>query len=257
MTVDPDSSARALERLPIEVDGQALSRQATPLVLVIDDECATRRCLQNALREQGFRVIEATTGAQGLALAAGHNPDLVILGDRSPEVDSIDVTQKLRAWTEMPVVILSARDDEGGKVAALDAGANDYLTKPFGTGELLARIRVWLRHTQCPGPCAPDSILEVGNLRVDPAKRLASIGGVEVHFTPIEYKLLTLFLRNVGKVLTHEHLLVAVWGKAYGRETQYLRVFVGQLRQKIEEDPARPRYIVTEPGVGYRLRADE
>jgi two-component system KDP operon response regulator KdpE len=233
---------------------RADDRRAQPLVLIIDPDVTVRRCLESALRAQGFRVVDTATAAQGLALAAGHNPDLILLGDRTPDLDGVALTRELRTWTETPVVILSARDDELGKVTALDAGANDYLTTPFGTAELVARIRVWLRCTQRGG--APDCVLEAGGLRVDLGRRLVFVERREVHFTPIEYKLLTFFLRNPETVLTHERVLVAVWGKAHARETQYLRVFVGQLRQKLEKNPSQPRYIVTEPGVGYRFRGE-
>lgn len=257
-------SARNAAAAVLETNGQQEDREATsrrargPLVLVIEPDPGTRLRLNEALRASGLRVIEAVTGLQGLALAAGHNPDVVLVGDAQPsEVDGVAVTQRLRAWTEAPVLFVSARDDERGKVAALDAGANDYVTKPFATGELLARIRVWLRHTQRARVDLPGSVLDVGALRVDLAKGLAFVNDAEVHFTPIEFKLLTFFCRNAGTVLTHERILVTVWGRAYAREIQYLRVFVGQLRQKIEDEPAHPRRIVTEPGVGYRLREDE
>jgi two-component system KDP operon response regulator KdpE len=254
-----DSAASALETLAsldedLEVERQALRRDALPLVLLVDRDFSVRRSLGSALRAGGFKVVDAQTGAQGLALARSYNPDVVLLGEGSPDIDAIAVTRNLRTWTEAPVLFLSTSADEHGKVAALDAGANDFLTRPFGTSELLARIRVWIRCTRRGDPGAPGSELAVEDIRVDLAKRLAYVRGEEVHFTPIEFKLLTFFLRNVGKVVTHERVLVAVWGQAYARETQYLRVFVGQLRQKIERDPAHPRHLVTQPGVGYRLR---
>jgi two-component system KDP operon response regulator KdpE len=226
-----------------------------PLVLVVEDDRRMRKYLRATLADQRFRVVDAENGSQGLVQASGHNPDLVILDYGLPDFDGIQVTTKLREWTAAPILMLSARDEEYDKVAALDAGANDYLTKPFGTGELLARIRVWLRHTQRATADSLDSILEVGELRIDFARRLAFVGDREVRLTPTQYKLFGTMMRNAGKVLTHEQILFTVWGPAYTRETQYLRVYMGQLRQKLEGDPARPRYLVTEPGVGYRLRA--
>ena len=226
-----------------------------PLVLVVEDDRRMRKYLRATLADQRFRVVDAENGSQGLIQASGHNPDLVILDYGLPDLDGIQVTTKLREWTTAPILMLSARDEEYDKVAALDAGANDYLTKPFGTGELLARIRVWLRHTQRASADSLDSTLEVGELRIDFAKRLAFVGDREIRLTPTQYKLFGMMMRNAGKVLTHEQILFTVWGPAYTKETQYLRVYMGQLRQKLESDPARPRYLVTEPGVGYRLRA--
>jgi two-component system KDP operon response regulator KdpE len=226
-----------------------------PLVLVVEDDRRMRKYLRTTLADQRFRVVDAESGSEGLIQASGHNPDLVILDFGLPDFDGIQVTTKLREWTAAPILMLSARDEEHDKVAALDAGANDYLTKPFGTGELLARIRVWLRHTQRASADSLGSTLEVGELRIDFGRRLAFVGDREVRLTPTQYKLFGTMMRNAGKVLTHEQILFSVWGPAYTKETQYLRVYMGQLRQKFEEDPARPRYLVTEPGVGYRLRA--
>jgi two-component system KDP operon response regulator KdpE len=227
-----------------------------PLVLVVEDDRGMRKYLRTTLADQRFRVVDAENGSEGLIQATGHNPDLVILDFGLPDVDGIRVTTKLREWTAAPILMISARDEEYDKVAALDAGANDYLTKPFGTGELLARIRVWLRHTQRASADSLDSSLEVGDLRIDFDKRLVFVGGREVRLTPTQYKLFGTMMRSAGKVLTHEQILFSVWGPAYTRETQYLRVYMGQLRQKLEANPARPRYLVTEPGVGYRLRTD-
>jgi len=226
-----------------------------PLVLVVEDDRRMRKYLRATLADQRFRVVDAESGSEGLIQASGHNPDLVILDYGLPDFDGIQVTTKLREWTAAPILMLSARDEEHDKVAALDAGANDYLTKPFGTSELLARIRVWLRHTQRATSDSLDSTLEVGELRIDFSRRLAFVGDREVRLTPTQYKLFGTMMRNAGKVLTHEQILFSVWGPAYTKETQYLRVYMGQLRQKLENDPARPRYLVTEPGVGYRLRA--
>jgi two-component system KDP operon response regulator KdpE len=229
---------------------------ATPLVLLVEDDRRMRKYLRTTLADQRLRVVETETGSEALVQAAAHNPDLVVLDFALPDIDGIQVTTKLREWTAAPILILSAHDEEFEKIAALDAGANDFLTKPFGTGELLARIRVWLRLTQRATANSLSSILEVGHLKIDFAGRLASVGDREVRLTPTQYKLFAMLMRNAGKVLTHEQILFTVWGPAYTRETQYLRVYMGQLRQKFEEDPARPRYFVTEPGVGYRLRAD-
>jgi two-component system KDP operon response regulator KdpE len=227
-----------------------------PLILVVEDDRRMRKYLRGTLTDQRLRVVETETGAEALVQASAHNPDLVVLDFGLPDIDGIQVTTKLREWTAAPIVILSARDEEFDKVAALDAGANDYLTKPFGTGELLARIRVWLRHTQRAHPDSLQPTLDVGGFRIDFDKRLAFVDGREVRLTPTQYKLFATMMRNAGKVLTHEQILFAVWGPAYTRETQYLRVYMGQLRQKFEQDPARPRHFLTEPGIGYRLRVD-
>jgi two-component system KDP operon response regulator KdpE len=227
-----------------------------PRILVIEDERHMRAYLRATLSDQHFRVAEAETGAEGLAQAAGHNPDFVVLDLGLPDMDGIEVTTKLREWTAVPILILSARAEEAEKIAALDAGANDYLTKPFGTGELLARIRVWLRESQRADADSLSSTLEVGGLRIDFGKRLAFVGDREVRLTPTQYKLFGTLMRNAGKILTHEQILVTVWGPAYTKETQYLRVYMGQLRQKFEKDPARPRYLITEQGIGYRLRVE-
>jgi two-component system KDP operon response regulator KdpE len=232
----------------------AQTRTAMPLVLVVEDDVRMRRFLLATLSDQHFRLVDAETGSEALVQAAGHNPDLVLLDFALPDVDAVHVTTKLREWTAAPILILSAHDEEHDKVAALDAGANDFLTKPFGTGELLARIRVWLRQTQRANADSLNSVLEVGDLRVDFAKRLAFVEGREVRLTPTQYKLFGILMRNAGRVLTHEQILFAVWGPAYTKETQYLRVYMGKLRQKFEKTPARPRYFITEPGVGYRLR---
>jgi two-component system KDP operon response regulator KdpE len=227
-----------------------------PLVLVVEDERRMRAHLRATLSDQHFRIAEAETGADGLAQAAGNNPDFVVLDLGLPDMDGIEVTTKLREWTAVPILILSARYEENEKVAALDAGANDYLTKPFGAGELFARIRVWLRQSLRTNADSASSVLEVGDLRIDFGKRLAFVGGREVRLTATQYKLFGTLMRNAGKVLTHEQILFTVWGPAYTKETPYLRVYMGQLRQKFEKDPARPRHLTTEPGIGYRLRVD-
>ncbi len=236
--------------------GSASPSAVTPLVLLVEDDRRMRKFLRQTLAEQRLRVVETETGAEALTQASSHNPDLVVLDFSLPDLDGVQVTTRLREWTAVPILIVSARDEPSEKIAVLDAGANDYLTKPFATGELLARIRVWLRQTQRAHAASLGSQLDVGPLRIDFDKRLAFVDEREVRLTPTQYKLFATMMRNAGKVLTHEQILFAVWGPAYTRETQYLRVYMGQLRQKFEYDSARPRYFITEPSVGYRLRAD-
>jgi two-component system KDP operon response regulator KdpE len=230
-------------------------RAVMPLVLVVDDDSRMRRFLRSTLADQRFRIVDAETGSQALVQAAGHNPDLVVLDFSLPDFDAVHVTTKLREWTAVPILVLSVHDAEREKIAVLDAGANDFLTKPFSTGELLARIRVWLRHMQRSDADSLESAIEVGDLRIDFEKRLVTVRGEEVRLTPMQYKLLGVMMRHAGKVLTHEQILFMVWGPAYTKETQYLRVYMGKLRQKLEQEPARPRYFITEPGIGYRLRS--
>jgi two-component system KDP operon response regulator KdpE len=221
-------------------------------VLLVEDEDPMRRFLRPALAGQGYRVIEAVTGEEGLRLAASHNPDLVLLDLALPDLDGTEVTRRLREWSQAPIIILSARGQERDKVQALDAGADDYLTKPFGLQELLARIRVARRHAARAGGAA-GALVEAGPLRLDLDKRKVSVSGREVRLTPIEYKLLLALARSAGKVLTHQQLLKEVWGPGGAGQTQYLHVYMGHLRTKLEADPARPRLLITEPGVGYRL----
>lgn len=223
-----------------------------PLVLLIEDEPAMRRFLRAALGTHDFRLVEAGTMREGLAQAAGRNPDVILLDLGLPDGDGLDATKQLREWTTTPVIVLSARGQEHDKIAALDAGADDYLTKPFSVGELLARIRVALRHHASGGDQPP--LFEAGGLKVDLARRIVTAGGEVVHLTPTEYKLLAVLVKHAGKVLTHRQLLLEVWGSHNATQTQALRVYVTQLRHKIEQDPARPRLLVTEPGVGYRLK---
>jgi two-component system KDP operon response regulator KdpE len=226
------------------------------LILVIEDEAPIRHFVRATLQNHGYQVIEATTGKQGLEQTARQQPALLLLDLGLPDIDGLEVTQQVRAWTEVPIIVLSARGQEQDKIAALDAGADDYLTKPFGVGELLARMRVALRHAARPAQEHSNPMFSLGNLRVDLVRRQVFVDQVEVHLTPIEYKLLTTLIQHAGKVVTHRQLLKAVWGPAYGSEAAYLRVYMGQLRRKLEADPARPRYLVTEPGVGYRLRIE-
>jgi len=226
------------------------------LILMIEDEAHIRHFVRATLQDHGYRVIEATTGTQGLEQAARQQPALILLDLGLPDIDGLQVTQQLRAWTDVPIVVLSARGQEQDKIAALDDGADDYLTKPFGVGELLARIRVALRHAARAVQEHSDPMFSVGNMRVDLMWRQVFVDDEEVHLTPIEYKMLTTLIQHAGKVVTHNQLLKAVWGPAYATETPYLRVYMGQLRHKLEADATRPRYLITEPGVGYRLRAE-
>jgi len=223
-----------------------------PLVLLIEDEPQMRRFLRVSLTGSGFRLFEAETGGEGLLQAATRNPDVILLDLGLPDLDGLDVVRGLREWSRTPVIVISARGQEKDKVEALDAGADDYLTKPFGVEELLARIRVALRHREAAEQPVP--VFETGGLRVDLHRRQVQVDGREVHLTPIEYRLLATLIRYAGRVVTHNQLLKEVWGPAYSHQTQYLRVYMGQLRRKIEEEAARPRYLQTEPAVGYRLK---
>ncbi len=222
-----------------------------PLVLVVEDEPQVRRFLRAALASHGYRLIEASGVAEGEQLATSHNPDLYLLDLVLPDGDGIDLARRLREWSRAPIIVLSARGREEDKVNALDAGADDYLTKPFGVNELLARMRVALRHAQA-GPQEP-TVLEAGALRIDQPRREVTVDGREVRLTPTEFKLLVLLARHAGKVLTHRQILREVWGPNVS-EAHYVRVHMAELRKKIEPDPARPRLLLTEPGVGYRLR---
>ena len=229
---------------------------AGPNVLVIEDEPQMRRFLRSALEGHGYRVVEVGTAREGLAQAAGRNPDVILLDLGLPDGDGLDVTRRLREWAATPIIVLSARGFEQDKVRALDAGADDYLTKPFAVGELLARIRVALRHAAIPAGAPVDPMFVQGELKVDLARRQVFMGAEEVHLTPTEYKLLTLLVRHAGKVITQRQALKEVWGPNYASQTHYLRVYMAQLRHKLERDPARPRLLLTEPGVGYRLKTD-
>ena len=227
----------------------------SPLILLIDDELPIRRFLRVALGGDGYRLLEAETGEQGLRLAAQQPPDLVILDLGLPDIDGQTVLRRLREWLQAPIVILSVRDQDQQKIDALDGGADDYLTKPFSTGELLARIRVALRHAAGPTNNEESSVFVSGDLKVDLGARRVFVQKNEVHLTPLEYKLLTTLVRHAGKVLTHRFLLKEVWGPHHTQETHYLRVFIAGLRRKIH-DSLPPRYLLTEPGVGYRLSAE-
>lgn len=221
-----------------------------PVVLVIDDEKPIRRLLRMSLEANGYRFFEAATGEDGLAVAATQRPDIIILDMGLPAMDGLEVLHRLREWSRVPVIMLTVRDADEDKIALLDAGADDYLTKPFSMGELLARLRAALRHNQAE-PAAP--VFESGRLTVDLTQRLVSVAGNAVKLTATEYAMLRVLVQHAGKVLTHRQLLRAVWGPEYETETQYLRVYVTMLRRKLEADPANPELVVTEPGVGYRL----
>lgn len=222
-------------------------------LLVIEDEPQIRRFLRATFTANGYRLLEATTGQDGLVQAATRQPELVILDLGLPDIDGLEVTRRLREWTTMPIIVLSARGQETDKIAALDAGADDYMTKPFGVGELLARVRVSLRHAMRTSRDPEPAVFTVGDLQVDMSQRQVYVAAQEMHLTPIEYRLLTTLIRHAGQVVTHHQLLTAVWGPGYTHETHYVRVYMGQLRHKLETNPARPRYLLTEPGVGYRL----
>lgn len=219
-------------------------------ILVIDDEKQIRRLLKVALTGHGYEVEEADCGQDGLNKAAAYKPDLIILDLGLPDMDGLEVIRRLREWSKIPVIILSVKEQENDKITALDAGADDYVTKPFGMGELLARIRAAIRHVTGVGD---EPVLKFDELVIDMGRRRVTVDSEELKLTPTEYELLKNLTVHAGKVLTHRQLLRAVWGTSYENDTHYLRVYVGQLRRKIEADPSRPRHIITEPGVGYRL----
>ncbi len=227
-----------------------------PHILVIDDEPQIQRAIRTILTEKGFQVSTASRGEEGLTLAAAREPDIVILDLGLPDIDGIEVTRRLREWTQCPILILSVRDSERDKVAALDQGADDYLTKPFGIEELLARVRVALRHSSSRQG-AQSKLVKAGDLSIDLAWHLVKRGEEEIKLTGTEYKLLAYLAANHGRVLTHQSILTHVWGPADADHTEYLRVYMRQLRKKLEADPEQPQYILTEPGIGYRFIADE
>lgn len=225
-----------------------------PRILLIEDDPQIRRFLRASLGAQGYELIEAETGKKGLALVASQAPDVVILDLGLPDLEGIEVIRRVREWSSVPIIILSARGQERDKVANLDAGADDYLTKPFGMAELLARIRVALRRKLPAEEGKAVPVFTLGDLKVDFERRLVFRGQEEIHLTPIEYKLLSVLIKYRGKVVTHSQLLKEVWGPAYTGQNPYLRIFILNLRRKLEPDPTRPYYLITEPGVGYRLR---
>jgi two-component system KDP operon response regulator KdpE len=224
-----------------------------PLVLIVEDETPMRRFLRTALTARSFRVAEAASAQEGLLAITASPPDVVLLDLGLPDADGIDVTRGLREWTDVPIIVLSARGRESDKVQALDAGADDYLTKPFGVDELLARMRVALRRVARSSAPA-SSVVEAGPLRIDLDKREVTVGGRAARLTPTEYRLLVCLARHPGRVLTHRQLVKEVWSGASGVESHHVRVHMAELRKKIEEDPARPKIIITEPGVGYRVK---
>ena len=227
-----------------------------PQILIIEDEAAIRAFLRVSLVASGYRVVEAARGEDGLIHAASYVPDVIVLDLGLPDVDGLTVTRRLREWSAVPIIVLSARGQEKDKVAALDAGADDYLTKPFSVPELLARLRVALRHAARTASGDASAAVAVGELRIDFTARRVTLAGAEVRLTNIEYKLLTALARHAGKVLTQRQLLKDVWGPGSDGQAHTLRVFMSQLRHKLEQDPARPRYLLTEQGVGYRLAAE-
>lgn len=225
-----------------------------PQILVIEDEEPIRKFLRISLVNQQYRVVEAASAAEGTRRAAEYQPDLMVLDLGLPDADGMTVIREFRQWSHSPIIVLSARGRENDKIDALDAGADDYLTKPFSVGELLARIRVAMRRAAVGG--ASDPVFTVHDLRVDLAHRRVFVADAEVHLTPTEYKLLSLLIKHADKVLTHRQMLKEVWGPGAAGENQYLRVYMGNLRRKLEHDPTRPRYLLTEPGVGYRLLSE-
>lgn len=223
------------------------------VILAIEDEPEIRRFLRMSLTAHGYKFLEAANGKEAKALAASDKPDLMIMDLMLPDIDGVQLIRQLREWYAKQIIVLSARDQEADKVEALDAGADDYLTKPFGMQELLARIRVALRHAR-PSNDSSNSSFSFGKVHVDLANRVITVDGAEVHLTPTEYKLLLVLIQNAGKVVLQQQLLREVWGPGYAKEGHYLRIYMAQLRQKLEEDPSRPQYLITEPGIGCRLR---
>lgn len=237
-------------------DSTPIQPKAGALILVIEDDAQIRRFLRATLGSHGYQVLEVTTGQEGIKQLATHHPDLVILDLGLPDIDGVELTKQVREWSTTPIIVVSAREREHDKVTALDAGADDYLTKPFGTEELLARLRVALRHAIQATQGEDEPIFSVGDLKVDLAHRQVYVANDSIHLTPTEYKLLTTLVTYAGKVVTGRQLLKEVWGPAYTSESQYLRLYMAKLRHKLEKDPAEPRYLITEPGVGYRLAAE-
>jgi len=221
-------------------------------ILVVEDEPEIRRFLRTSLGAEGYRVVEAESGARGATDASTHKPDLAIVDLGLPDLDGVEVIRRIRAWSPMPIIVLSARAREQAKVDALDAGADDYVTKPFGVGELLARLRVALRHAARSG-AGGTTLIRLGNVELDLERRRVIRAGGEVHLTPIEFRLLACLAQHLGMVTTHRQLLREVWGPSHVEHTHYLRIYMKQLREKLEDDPVRPRFLLTESGVGYRL----
>ena len=226
----------------------------TATVLVIEDEAPIRRFLRVSLENEGLQMLEAATGQAGLSLAISEKPDVILLDLALPDMDGLEVISRIRDWSAIPIIIVSARGRDADKVAGLDAGADDYLTKPFSVAELMARIRVTLRHVAGTSQPAEQPVFQVGQLRVDLAKRQVWVRDEQVHLTPIEYSLMGVLIRYAGRVVTHRQLLKEVWGSGSADQSHYLRIYMHQLRRKVESNPARPEYLLTEPGIGYRLR---
>ncbi len=242
--------------VPSSFGPAALGMRDALQVLLVEGEDSMRRFLRAALTAERYRVLEATTAAEGLRLAASHNPDVVMLGLGPTDLDSVEVTRRLRAWTQVPIIVLSTGGQQQDEVEALDAGADDYLAKPFGLQELLARVRVALRHGGGRGRGPTGGVFVAGRLQVDVARRRVVVEERPVRLTPLEYKLLVVLVRHAGKVLVHQQLLEEVWGPGRAGQTQYLHVYMGHLRNKLEVDPARPQLLVTVPGVGYCLHTE-
>ena len=230
--------------------------QDGPLILLVEDEPQLRRYLRVTLAPHGYRLLEAVNAREGELMAASHHPDLILMDLGLPDQDGLVLTRRLREWCNAPIIVVSARGQEKDKIQALDEGADDYLTKPFGSGELLARIRVALRHINRDPAAVTTPVFELGGWRIDQTRREVTVDAQVVHLTPNEYKLLVTLVKHAGMVLTHHQLLKDVWGSVQGAQPHYLRVYMAQLRQKLEADPARPAHLITEPGVGYRLRVE-
>ncbi len=228
-----------------------------PVIIIVEDEMAIRQFLRTALRLQGYSVFEADTGQRGLIEIGTRKPDLLILDLGLPDMDGAEVIKAIRAWSTLPIIVLSARNQERQKVDALDLGADDYLTKPFGIDELIARIRVALRHANRKEQSISNDVLVTGGLTVDLSKRLVSVDGREIALTPIQYRLLAVLAKNAGKVMTHRQIMKEVWGPPYLDNVHYIRMYMSQLRHKLEIDPAKPQYLVTESGLGYRLKIND
>ncbi len=227
-----------------------------PLVLLVEDDAQMRKFVRIALESHDYRVVEAVSGDEAVRQAAAYPPDVVLLDLGLPDMDGLAVAKRLREWSAVPILVISARGQEDMKVKALDGGADDYLTKPFGAAELMARLRVALRHAARSRE-APSAVVRIGDdVELDLVKRQVRVRGAEVHLTPIEYKLLAALVKHAGMVMTHRHLLELVWGPGHAHQMQYLRVYMTQLRHKLEQTPARPRHLVTEPGIGYRLKIE-
>jgi two-component system KDP operon response regulator KdpE len=229
-------------------------KEIQSMILLIEDERQMRRFLRVTLQSEAYGVLEAETAADGLTQAATRNPDVVLLDLGLPDMDGLEVIEKLRDWSAVPIIVISAREQEGDKIKALDKGADDYLTKPFGAGELLARIRAALRRAAPKSHDQGEAVFVADELKIDFLKRQVYCGTREVHLTPIEYRLLTVLVKNAGRVMTHRQILKEVWGPPYVEQTHYLRVFMNQLRKKIEADSTRPHFLLNEPGIGYRFK---